>query len=113
VQTEFPTDYPTWVRTVATDFNHGMPFFVTSHRIHMAGVPTLMLRTSTGEYVTAPANDAFGGDVSAVGSSLYIGGSSSNQELMGDIAEVIMIRGSVTLPAEAQIESYLKTKYRL
>lgn len=55
-------------------------------------------------------------DVSAVMSDVWIGGRGGNayqQALKGDIAEIIVVKGTVSDPNMASLEGYLKTKYAL
>lgn len=57
-------------------------------------------------------------DVSAVGYPVYLGGhpqstTSVIQALNGDVAEVVVVHGTLTAAQLGQLETYLKTKYGL
>ena len=50
-------------------------------------------------------------DVSAPGQVVYLGGSPQMQNLAGEIAEIIAVKGPTSDEDVAAIETYLMTKY--
>lgn len=95
--------------TSKTSFNDG--------KFHIVGM------RRSGTTMEVRADGAQGGtlmnattDISAAGSDVWIGGrggSSFQQALKGDIAEIIVVKGTVSDPNIASVEGYLKTKYAL
>jgi hypothetical protein len=61
----------------------------------------------------AASGPGYAVNVSAVGFPARIGGTPANQDIKGDIAEVIAVQGSLSDEDIQQLESYLKTKYGL
>jgi hypothetical protein len=93
------------ITTTENDFNTGRPFYVIVHRF---GNNMNMLVNGVG---AAAGLNSFGGDVSEIQQNVVIGGSNLQQDLVGDIAEVIAVKGT-TSPVDIQnLNSYLKTKY--
>jgi hypothetical protein len=108
-----------------TGYNTGTPFYVTMHRFAAtsdAGADAALLATlnlridgadpgaATG---AAYADNVSAGDGGAGGWPLYIGGNNQGQDMRGDIAEVIAIKGTVDDVDLASLEAYLKSKYGL
>lgn len=71
--------------------------------------------------VTMQVNDSDSGeatwaepdDVSAPGRPVYIGSQPGNQYLIGDIAEIVAVAGTLSASEHAALTSYLMKKYRL
>jgi hypothetical protein len=108
----------------STGYNTGTPFYVTMHRFAVtsdagadAALATLDLRiggvdagSGTG---VGYADNVSAGDGGAGSWPLYIGGNNQDQDMRGDIAEVIAIKGTVDDANLASLEAYLKSKYGL
>ncbi len=102
-----------YVRTAAHNLNDGNPRVYGGRRY---GGTNLESRVDGA--VDQMATLAAATDISAAGSPMFIGGqikpdNSLIQQLHGDIAEVVIVHGSITPADLAQLESYLKTKYAL
>jgi hypothetical protein len=103
--------YPdAFIRTPVTNYDNGVPFFLVFRRIANDGGATLDLRV-TGVDVASSISPSYTIDVSAVGTSVLIGGSRTQQSILGDIAEVIVVKGGLSSRQVADLEDYLRTKY--
>jgi len=100
---------PSWIQTTETNFNNGQPFFVVVRRI---GGNTLSLRVNGHDGASA-TGAGYALDVSASGYPLRIGGTDKQQDVLGDIAEVIAMQGSLSAPDLATLEGYFAAKYGL
>jgi hypothetical protein len=110
-----------FVTSGGTNYNNGQPFYVLEQRVNPAAdagagadaaSATLGLRVNgadAGAVVGAP----YGIDVSAVGAKAYLGGTTQSQNLVGDIAEVVVVKGSMSDADTAALEAYFKSKYGL
>jgi hypothetical protein len=107
--TQVANQSQSWIQTTATDFNTGRPFFVVVRRI--AGT-TLSLRVN-GSYGASATGPGYALDVSASGYPLRIGGTDKQQDVLGDIAEVVAMQGSLSALDLANLEGYLAAKYGL
>lgn len=108
-----------------TGYNTGTPFYVTMHRFAVtsdagtdaAFLATLNLRIDGADAGAATgaayADNVSAGDGGAGSWPLYIGGNNQSQDVRGDIAEVIAIKGTVDDADLASLEAYLKSKYGL
>ncbi len=108
-----------------TGYNNGTPFYVTMHRFAVtsdagaeaAALATLNLRIGGADAGAATgagyADNVSAGDGGAGSWPLYIGGNNQKQDVRGDIAEVIAIKGSIADADLASLEAYLKAKYGL
>jgi hypothetical protein len=106
------TEYAKWIYTVGSGYNRGQPFLVTVHRATSAGQTTLSIRANADDDVEA-TNSIFEADVSAAHSPLYLGGTPSGQNLVGDIAEIVVVKGPISDVDRSNAERYLMTKYAL
>jgi hypothetical protein len=101
-----------WVSSVDDGFNSGKPFLATTHRYTIAGQTTLTLRTN-GTRTASLTGGAFAVDASAAGRPLTIGGSDEGQDIQGDMAEVLAVKGFLSADDEIETEAYLQRKYGL
>jgi hypothetical protein len=106
------TGWNRWVTTNSAYYDSGTPFMVTVRRFTASGQATLRIRAN-GSDVGQLVGSQFAIDVSARGQPLNIGGTSQNQNLVGDIAEEIAVRGAMSDDDALWVEGYLKTKYAL
>jgi len=108
----------------STGYNNGTPFYVTMHRFAVpsdagadAAVATLDLRIGGADAGSATgvnyADNVSAGDGGPGSWPLYIGGNNQLQDVRGDIAEVIAIKGAVDDANLEALEAYLKSKYGL
>jgi hypothetical protein len=96
------------VTTVEADFNDGHPFYVVVHRLGS----NLSIRVN-GCLLVNGAGVGYTVDVSAAGYALVIGGSDIQQDIVGDIAEVVAVKGATSASDIGNLEAYFKTKYGL
>lgn len=107
-QLDAATDF---MSTTATALNDGTPRVFVSTRTGTK-LEVRIGGTSDSVFTATTARD-----VTASGSSLYIGGHEEGinvtQGLAGDIAELILVRGTLSATDIQKLETYLKTKYAL
>jgi hypothetical protein len=108
IEAQVALDTPSLILTAGADYNKGQPLFLTMHR---SGA-TLDLRVNGADAgsVTGPGAAL---DVSAAGQPLYLGGSPKAQGMVGDLAEVVAIKGAVSDADIGALEAYFRAKYGL
>jgi hypothetical protein len=97
------------IQTTEQDFNSGKPFMLVLRR---TGGTTLSLRVNGADAVAA-TGAGYAIDVSAPGNALHIGGSVKQQDVLGDVAEVVATHGALSSTDLADLEGYLSAKYGL
>jgi hypothetical protein len=101
------------IETSETDYNHGQPLYLILHRASAGpGTATLSLRVNGADAASATGT-GYAIDVSATGFPASIGGTPANQDVLGDVAEVVAIEGAVSDSDIGGLEGYFKTKYQL
>jgi hypothetical protein len=100
------------VKTAQSGLNDGAPMVLVMRRAAHPGGPvaTLSIRLNGAE-AGSMTGMGFMLDASAIGQPLYIGGSPDMHNIMGDIAEVIAVKGPSSVEHISAIEMYLMTKY--
>jgi len=102
-----------FVESAGANLNDGRPMCVTVHRFEVApGVATLGLRIN-GADAASGTGAGYATDVSSMGYPLYVGGTNNQQDVFGDIAEVIAVKGAVPDSDLRGLEAYLMAKYQL
>jgi len=99
------------VLTAAQDLNDGRPLVVLLQRRTTSSGTRLLLRVNRSEARSTPRAAT---DVSALGSNLHIGGTpDARQALLGNIAELVAIKGPLSAADTEALEAYLFAKYDL
>jgi hypothetical protein len=100
------------VYTAQSGLNNGKPMLLVMHRRASGAQSSLEIRVD-GATAGSQTGSIYGTDVSAAGNPLTIGGTPAAQDIVGDIAEVIAIKGAVADTDIDALEGYLKAKYGL
>jgi hypothetical protein len=104
------------VSTSRTGFNDGVPFVVVLYRAAASSEPdggASMTLFVNGADAGAGTGRAYGIDVTTTAYPARIGGTQYGQNLRGDIAEVVALRGSRTDKELQQLQTYLMNKYAI
>jgi hypothetical protein len=113
LQAQVLLDAPSLVMTTGT-YNDGQPFYLAMHRVvdNVGVTATLDLRVNGAEAgsITGPGVAL---DVSAAGQPLFLGGTPNAQCMVGDLAEVVAIKGAVPDVEINALEAYFRAKYGL
>jgi hypothetical protein len=112
IEAQVALSAPSVITTMA-DYNDGQPFYLALHRFGESGggaTATLDLRVN-GKDAGSTNGPGAALDVSATGQPLFLGGSGNGQCIVGDLAEVVAIKGSVTDAEIDALEAYFRAKY--
>jgi hypothetical protein len=98
-------------------YNDGVARLITARRYADpdagdAAVATLELRVN-GAPIGSVTSTEVAHDVSAIGYPAHVGGSYNHQNIQGDMAEVVAVKGAISPSDLASLESYLRGKYGL
>lgn len=101
------------IKTPTTGWNGGQAMLMVVTRGAGDGGAVVDLRLN-GSSAATGSGAPFEVDLSATGRKLVLGdGPTGSQALIGDIAEVVAVKGSVTSQDVSKLEGYLKAKYGL
>ena len=102
-----------WVQSSEATFNDGRPLCIILHRFSVgSGVASLVMRVNGAE-LGADTGTGYAVDVNAMGYPVFIGGTPGQQDIAGDIAEVVAVKGAVADSDVIGLEAYLMDKYHL
>jgi hypothetical protein len=102
------------VSTASATYNDGHPFVFVAHRFTAGGstTPTVAVRVNGVESGSETAA-VLGVDLSAPSYPVLIGGTPNGQDVMGNIAAELVVKGPVSDGDIASLEAYLMGKYGL
>jgi hypothetical protein len=98
------------ISTTPTGLNNGVPFVVVLNRTTAPDTGSLSVFVN-GALAGTATSGSYGVDVSAAGEPVRIGGTMYGQDLLGDIAEVVAVKGTMSLTELQLLETYLMQKY--
>lgn len=100
------------IETAQSGFNDGQPRVLVLRRRASAGVASLEIRVN-GATAAITTGSAYAADISAPGRPVTLAGTPDMQNIVGDIAEVVAIKGAIPDSDVTALEGYLETKYSL
>ena len=100
------------IETAQSGLNDGQPRVLVMRRRASPGLGSLELRVN-GATSAINTGSAYTADVSAPGRPVFIAGTPDMQNIMGDIAEVVAVKGAIPDAEVTALEGYLETKYGL
>jgi hypothetical protein len=117
IEAQVALDTPSLILTTGADYNNGQPLYLTMHRFSRiddggTATATLDLRVN-GADAGSISGPGAALDVSAAGQPLVLGGSAKAQGMVGDLAEVVAIKGAVSDADIDALEAYFRAKYGL
>jgi hypothetical protein len=100
------------IATAQSGLNDDQPRGFVMRRRASPGLASLDLRVNGAPSATS-AGSAYAADVSAPGRPVFLGGSPNMQDIVGDVAEVVAVKGATADAEVIALEGYLETKYGL
>jgi hypothetical protein len=100
------------VDTAQSGLNDGQPMLLVMHRRAAGNQSSLEIRLNGASSAIATGGD-YAVDVSALGRPLFLGGTPNNQNVVGDIAEVVTVKGATPDADVIALEACLMAKYGL
>jgi hypothetical protein len=100
------------VDTAQSGLNDGQPMLLVMHRRASGSQSSLEIRLNGATSAIGTGGD-YAVDVSALGRPLFIGGTPDAQNVVGDIAEVVTVKGTTSDADVIALEGCLKAKYGL
>ena len=101
-----------FITSAGGGLDDGRPLSMVMRRRASAGTASLELRLN-GATSAMSGSSGFAVDLSAPGRPLFVGGTPDMQNIVGDIAEVITVKGATPDADVAALEGYLGAKYGL
>lgn len=100
------------IATAQGGINDGQPRVLVMRRSGSPGFASLEIRLN-GATSAISTGSAYAADVSAPGRPVFLGGTPDMQNIVGDIAEIVAVKGATSDAEVSALEGYLETKYGL
>jgi hypothetical protein len=100
------------IETAQSGLNDGQPMVLVMRRRASPGLASLEIRLN-GATSAISTGSTYATDVSAPGRPVFLGGTPNMQDIVGDVAEVVAVKGATPDADVTALEGYLATKYGL